>query len=123
MASILDAAFDAALDRACDTVENAYICSQEPASYTEASSTYKLGTKASPSIAAASDRSGGGRKRTVAAITDGTVDSTGTATHKALTDNSLSELLVTTALSSSQAVTASNPWTTTAWDIGFADAT
>lgn len=123
MAFILDAAYDAMLDRVCDTVENLYINSSEPATYTAASSTVKLGTKATPTINAAANRSPNGRQRTVAAITDGTVDSTGTASHWSLTDNSLSELLATGALSSSQSVTATNTFTLTAFEIGVADAT
>jgi len=123
MPFLQDAAFDAALDYACDDVENLYLCSQEPANYTEASSTYKLATKASPTISAAADRTGGGRQRTVAAITDGTVDSTGTGTHWAMTDNSENELKSTGALASSQAVTSGNTFTTTAFEIGIADAT
>lgn len=122
MAFILDAAYDALLDRVCSNVENLYICSTEPGTFTAASSTNKLGTKATPSIGAAGDRSGGGRKRTVAAITDGTVNSTGTASHWALTDDSASELCATGALASSQSVTATNTFTTTAFEIGVADA-
>lgn len=123
MAFILDAAYDAALNRACDTVENLYICNAEPATFTAASSTNKLGTKATPSIGAAQNGASNGRRRTVASISDGTVNTTGTASHWALTDDSLSELLVTGALSSTQAVTATNTFTLTAFDIAIADAT
>lgn len=122
MAFMQDAAYDAALNYACDDVENLYLCSQEPATFTEASSTYKLATKATPTINAAADRAGGGRQRTVAAITDGVVDSTGTATHWALADNSESELKATGALSASQSVTATNTFTLTAFELGIADA-
>lgn len=123
MAFMLDAAYDAMLNRVCDTVENLYIDSAEPATFTAASSTNKLGTKATPTINAAADRSPNGRQRTVAAISDGSVDATGTATHWALTDDSLSELLATGALSSSQSVTSGNTFTTTAFEVGVADAT
>ncbi len=123
MAYMPDSSYDAALDDACNNVENLYLCSQEPSTFTEASSTYKLATKASPSIGAAANRTGGGRQRTVAAITDGTVDATGTATHWALTDDSLSILKPTGALSASQSVTNGNTFTTTAFEIGIADAT
>lgn len=101
-------------------VENLYICSQQPLTFAEASSTYKLGTKATPTITGPTDRpSGGGRRVTVGAITDGTVDTTGTASHYALCDNSASKLLGTQALASSQPVTQGNPFTLTAFDIGI----
>ena len=123
MAFILDAALDAGLNRALDLVENMYICSQEPTTFTEASSTYKLGTKATPTIAAAANGTPNGRSRSIQTFTDGTVDASGTATHWALTDNSLSELDVTGALSASQAVTSGNSWSLTgAVAIRFADA-
>lgn len=123
MAFALDAALDAYLNRVCDTVENLYITSAEASTFTEASSTNKLGTKATPSIGAAANRSPNGRQRTVSAITDGTVNTTGTATTWALTDDSLSELLATGALASSQAVTSGNTFTTTAFEIGIGDPT
>ena len=117
-----DDVYDDGLQQLTDNVENLYICSQQPATFAEASATYKLGTKASPSIGAPADilpGPGDGRRVTVAAITDGTVDTTGTATHFALTDNSLSKLLATGDLASSQGVTASNPFTLTAFDVGI----
>jgi hypothetical protein len=96
-----------------------YICSQEPTTFAEATSTYALGTKATPTIGAAGDRTPDGRKRTVAAITDGTVTATGTATHWALTTASGSVLHATGALAASQAVTSGNPFTLGAFDIGI----
>lgn len=98
------------------------ICSQEPVSYTEANSTYALGNKTSPSLGAAADRSPNGRKRTVAAITDGTVTATGTATHWALVDTANTRLLSTGAMAASQAVTSGNAFTLTAFDVGVPDA-
>jgi len=123
MAFISDAALDAALAvvAAADVL---HICSQEPTTFTEATSTYTLGNKAAPTIGAAGDRvaAGGGRKRTVAEITDGDVTGTGTATHWALTTAAGSVLQATGALSASQAVTDGNPFTLAAFDIGVPDA-
>lgn len=121
MSMIIDAALDAGLNRACDTVENFYICSSEPTTFAQASSTYKLGTKASPTINAAQDGDVSGRKRRIAAFTDGTVDTTGTANWWALTDNSLSELLAVGPLSSGVSVTAGNDFSFTDTDIEFQD--
>lgn len=113
--------FDTGLSQLTTVVENLYICSAEPTTFAEASSTYKLGTKATPSITGPADRSGGGREMTVAGITDGVIDQTGTATHFALCDNSLSKLLVAKALSASQAVTLGNPFTLTSLKVGISD--
>jgi len=95
------------------------ICSAEPTSFTEANTTYKLGTKSSLSIGSPAARTPSGRKVTVAAITDGAVSATGTATHVAIIDVTNSRLLATQALSSSQAVTNGNTFTTPAFDIGI----
>lgn len=123
MASLANAVLDAALSYIDTNTENLYITSQEATTFAEASSTYKLGTKATPAIAAPADRTGGGREVVVSAITDGTVDSTGTATHWALTDDSASLLLATGALTASQSVTATNTFTLTEFAIGIADPT
>ena len=98
------------------------LCSQEPTSYAEATSTYTLGNKTSLSVGAPADRSPDGRKVTIAAISDGTVTGTGTATHWALTDTSNSRLLATGALSASQGVTSGNTFTLGAFDVGIPDA-
>ena len=121
MPFIADAALDAGLAVVADS-DALYICSQEPTTFAEASSTYALGTKATPSIGAAGDRSPNGRKRTVAAITDGTVTATGTATHWALTKASGSLLRATGPLTASQVVTSGNTFTLAAFDVGIPDA-
>ena len=120
---MIDAAYDAGLDRAADAIENLYINDLEPANYTSASSTNKLGTKATPTIAAAADGDTDGRKRAIAAITDGVVDSTGTASHFSGTDNSLTELTWAQVLAASQGVTSGNTFSLTETDLNFRDAT
>ena len=122
MPMAVDAALDAYLNRLCDNVENLYICSQEPANFLEASSTYALGVKATPTIgAAANDTSG--RKRTVSAISDGSVTASGSASHLATTDNSASELCAAQALAGVVAVTLGQPFTLTAFDFKIPDPT
>ncbi len=118
-----DDLLDLALQNLEDNVENLYICSQEPATYAEAQTTYKLGTKAEPAFTGPANRSPNGRKTQIDAITDGTVNTTGTATHWALTDNSATKLLATGSLGASQAVTSGNTFTLSAFDIGIPDAT
>jgi hypothetical protein len=88
-----------------------HICSQEPATYTEAITTYTLGNKASPTIGSIVAGSPSGRAITVSAITDGSVTATGTATHYALVDTVNSRLLLAQSLSASQAVTNGNTFT------------
>lgn len=49
MAAIVhDDVLDAALNTIKTNTENLYICSTQPATFAEASSTYKLGAKATP---------------------------------------------------------------------------
>lgn len=121
MATLADRVFDNGLT-VLDTEANRLdICSQEPATYTAATSTYTLGNKTSLSIGAPADRTGGGREVTVTAITDGTVTGTGTATHYAIVDTTNSRLLATGALSASQAVTSGNTFTLASFKIGIPD--
>lgn len=97
------------------------ICSQEPTTYTEATSTYTLGNKTGLNIGAAQDGTPNGREVVVSAIADGTVTATGTATHWAITNPADSELLAAGALSASQAVTSGNPFTLTSFTIRIPD--
>jgi hypothetical protein len=97
------------------------ICSTEPTTYTEATSTYTLGNSTSLSIGAPADRSGGGREVTVAAISDGSVTGTGTAAYYAIVDTSNSRLLATGSLSASQSVTTGNTFTLSSVSIGMPD--
>lgn len=97
------------------------ICSSEPTTYAEATSTYTLGNKTSLSVGAPADRSPNGRKVTVAAITGGTVTGTGTAAFWAIVDTGNSRLLATNALSATQGVTSGNTFDLAAFDIGIPD--
>lgn len=117
MTILANSVHDALLDVIRTTTENIYICSQEPTTFAEASSTYKLGTKASPTIGTPADGDTSGRKITVSAITDGVVNSAGTASHIAFTDDSASSLLYAFALDSTLALATGSPWTTAAFDI------
>ena len=121
MALIADYIFDLALAELDTATTTLYITNAEATTYAQASSTFKLGTKTALSIGAPADRTPNGRKVTIAAITDGVVDSTGTATHWAITKAGTT-LMATGALSASQAVTATNTFTLAAFDIGIPDA-
>lgn len=119
-AYINDTVLDQALAYIANNVENLYLCSQKPTTFAQASSTYKLGVKAAPSVSAPVDATSG-RKITVSEITDGTVSGTGTAAWIALTDDSASMLLVAQELNASQGVTAGNTFSLTAFDITIPD--
>jgi len=105
-----------------DTEANAiYVTSQQAVSYVDATATSALGNSTSLSIGAPQDRSGGGREVVVAAITDGSVTGTGTATHYAIVDTINSRLLAAGSLSASQAVTTGNTFTLSSVSIGIPD--
>ena len=105
-----------------DTEANVvHVTSAEATTYTAATSTLSLGNSTSLSIAAPSDRSGGGRKVTVSAISDGSITGTGTVTHYALVDTNNSRLLATAALTASQSVTSGNTFSLASFDIGIPD--
>ena len=118
-----DVELDAGLNSIQDNVGALHICSALPATYAEATSTYSLGSKTSPSVAEPSDKSGGGREIVVAAITDGTVSSDGTASYWALVKTTATtRLLAAGNIDVPQAVTTGNPFTLTAFPVGFPDA-
>ena len=105
-----------------DTEANVvHVTSAEATTYAQATSTLTLGNSTSLSIAAPSDRSGGGRKVTVSAISDGSITGTGTVTHYALVDTTNTRLLATAALTASQSVTSGNTFTLASFDIGIPD--
>lgn len=122
MAFISDLILDLPLTYIQTDGDRLYICSQEPTTFTEATATYDLGVKTALSIGAPGNGTPNGRKVTVAAITDGSVTDTGTATHWAIVDFGDSELMITGQLAASQAVTSGNTFTLAAFDIRFPDA-
>ena len=97
----------------CDTAE--------PTTYSEATvdGTNSLGVKTGLVIGAAEDAATG-RKVVVPAITDGVVHETGTAAYYAIT-NGTDTLYATGALSAPQAVTDTNTFTLTSFEITIPD--
>jgi len=93
------------------------LCSQEPTTYAEATSTYTLGNKTGLNPGAPAAGSPDGRSVTVPAITDGVVTGTGTASHWAITNPTGTELLAAGPLGASQAVTSGNPFTLTSFTV------
>ena len=120
MATIDNRVFDNGLT-VLDTEANAiHITSAEATSYANVASV-TLGNSTSLSIGAPQDRSGGGREVVVAAITDGSVTGTGTATHYAIVDTVNSRLLATSTLTASQSVTSGNTFTLSSVAVGIHD--
>jgi hypothetical protein len=97
------------------------ITSQEASTFAEANSTYALGNTTTLSIAAPSDRSGGGREVVAAAISDGSVTGNGTATHYAVVDTVNSRLLATGSLTTIQSVASGNTFSLGSFTIGIPD--
>ena len=120
-AFLADRVFDNGLTVLDTEVSHLYINSTQAATYTEAITTYALGVKATPTVSAPADRTGGGREVTVSAITDGSVTGTGTAGFYALVDSSNSRLLAAGPLDTTQSVTSGNTFTLTSFKIGIPD--
>lgn len=111
--------FDAAL-AVIAAGDVAYICSAEPTSYAEASSTYALADYV-PSFTGPADGDVSGRKITLDAETDITVDSSGTGNHVAICASGTSKLLYVTTITSPQALTAGNTADLAAADVEITD--
>lgn len=123
MASISDYVLDAALTK-LDTEANAiHITSQEATTYTQATSTYSLGSATSISIGAPQNRSAGGREVVLANVTGGSVSANGTADTFAIVDTTNSRLLATGDLQTSQTVASGNTFTLSSISIGIPDPT
>jgi hypothetical protein len=116
---VLDAAL-AVLDAEADRFD---ICTQEPANYTEASSTYSKGFKdhgaAGSAFGAPAARTPTGRKVASVAVVDGSVTGGGSATHWATSDAGSTRLLGSTTLAASQVVTSGNAWSLASFDVGI----
>jgi hypothetical protein len=102
-----------------------YLCTQDPADFTGASSTYAGGNNNFGAGAAvgspAASTSPTGRKVTTNAITAGSITASVTVTAWALVDSANSRLCANGALSVGQAVTSGNTFTLAAFDIKIAD--
>lgn len=120
-----DRSLDAALQVIVTEGSRLDICTAEPTSYAQATSTLSVGNKTGIAPGAVGDRSPNGRKTTIPAVVSGApgaITGNGTATHWAITDPTNSRLLAAGVLSAGQVVVSGNTWTSTAFDIGLADA-
>lgn len=120
MPYINDAVLDNGLAVLTANLDRVDICSVEPTTYTEATSTFSLGN-AAVTTGAAQNGAVDGRRVVVGAISGGPVMGTGTASHYGCTDG-LSVLYVTEALAASQVVTSGNTFNLAAFDVTLRDA-
>ena len=121
MATLNNRVFDNGLSVLDTEANKILLTSQEATDYTGANVTFALGNSTSLSVAAPSDRTGGGREVVVAAISDGSVTATGTATHYAIVDTVNSRLLATGSLTTSQSVSSGNTFSLGSFTIGIPD--
>lgn len=121
MATLDNRVFDNGLTVLDTEANKILITSQEATTFTEANATYALGDSTSLSFGTPQNRSGGGREVVAAAITDGSVTGTGTATHYAIVDTTNSRLLATSTLTPSQSVTTGNTFSLSSFSIGIPD--
>lgn len=115
-----DLVMDAALDY-ISTSTLLTVCSAQPTTYAEASSTYKLAdvvTDSGDFTKANGDTNG--RKVTIAQQANVPIDSSGTATHVALSISGSSTLVYVTTCTS-QALTSGGTVTVPAWDVEISD--
>ena len=116
-----DRLYDFGVDEIYTNGDRLDIQETEPSTYAEATSTYTLGNKTSLSVGAPENGDANGRKVVVAAITDGTVSGTGTATYFTICDTGNSRLLIKEELASPQGVSSGNTFTLTEFDITIPD--
>ena len=122
MPFINDEVFDTGLDYADTNGTRIDICyTQEPTTYTEATSTFTCGNKTGLNTGITEAGATDGRRVIVPAITDGSVTATQTAGWWALTDGT-SIFVAAGALSATQAVTSGNTFTLDAISITIRDA-
>lgn len=121
-------ASDSVMDAALGYVDDCTlltVCSAQPTTYAEASSTYKLADVVMTAGAGNGDYTlangdTSGRKLSVLQQANMDIDSSGTATHVALSISGSSTLVYVTTCTS-QALTAGGTVTVPAWDIEIAD--
>lgn len=122
--SVHNDVLDAMLSYVKNNATRLSVCSSEPTTYAEATSTYKLAMKtiSSSDFTGPTDGDVSGRKITVNQAANMDVEASGTAQHVALCDSANSKLLYVTTCTP-QVLTAGNTVTCPAWDIEVSDPT
>lgn len=112
MPFIADTVFDNGLTTLDANGTRLDICSAEPSTFAQATTTLSLGNATVNTSAPADAGSGTGRAASIPAVTNGSVTANGEATHWALS-NGTNTLLAAGSLTASQTVTSGNTFTTT----------
>ena len=121
MAFLNDRVLDQGLTILDTEADRIYLCSQQPATYAEATSTYALGNVTGIAIGAPADGTPDGRAVTVSASSGGNITVSGTATHYAIVDSANTRLLASSTLTASQAVTSGNTFALGSFTVRFPD--
>jgi len=118
-----DSMMDAALSWVKTNTAQVCVCSSQPTTYSEATSTYKLGIASYTITGSPANNGSSGRQITVQAASSISITSSGNMQHIALVDSSPATLVyVTTIPASSQAsVSASDTVNMAAWTISVDD--
>jgi len=119
MPTLNNSVFDNGLSTLTTNGTRIDVCSSEPTTYAEATSTYTLGND-TITIGSPADRTGGGREVTVSAVNNANVTGTGTAAFYAVTNGS-NTLYATGNLNSVQNVTSGNTFSLGSFTIGIPD--
>ena len=121
MANLLaDRVLDLGLNVLDTEADKIYLCSADPTTFTEATSTYALGNNnfgAGAVFGVPAAGSPNGRKVTSAAVAAGSITGNGTASKWAVVDSANSRLLANGQLAASQVVTTGNTFTLAAFAI------
>lgn len=115
MSTISDSGFDALLNWIKTNGTRLDVCTTEPTTYAEATSTYTL-AHGSVTLTGPADASPDGRKITVPAVAAMTASGTGTGAYWALTDGS-SVLVATGSMSASRSITSGDTVNVATFDI------
>lgn len=115
---IADLLRDLALDYINDNGNRIDLCSTEPTTYSEATSTYTLANKTSITYLAIADGDTSGRKLMTDAISGGSITGTGNVSYWAITNTTGSELLATGTITGSPvAVTSGDTWSASSFKV------
>jgi hypothetical protein len=120
MSFISDEIFDQGLDYLDTNGVRVDICSQEPSTYAQATSTFSLGNATVNTEATTNAASGTGRRVTIPAVNGATVTTSGIVNFVAVTDNS-SKLLVVRQIQTGVPVSANGTFNVGAFDVILRD--
>jgi len=114
-----DKMLDSGIGYVSSNADKIYICSQQPTTYAEATSTYALGSAnfGVGLVAGAPQAATGGRKVATNAVTAGTISAVGTPTYWAIVDSVNSLLLATGPMTGSVTTDISKAWSLEAIEI------